>query len=127
MGSFDYGDSDFRTADYWKAVNKGDQIAGTIEEITKFKFDDKEENGVLKIGQTVPQYKLRGAKDQLVTVTASNAHLLEKVMELKPQVGDSLDITYVDDTATKFGGKKKMFLVKVTKPVTQEAPQDPPF
>lgn len=131
MGShFRWDDPVFNNGDYFKFVNKGDQIAGTIEEITTFKFDDKEENGVLKVGQTVPQLKLRVAKDQLVTVTCSNAHLLEKVRSLAPQLGDSIDITYVDDATTNRGGKKKMFLVKVTKPVAQPQvaeQEEPPF
>jgi hypothetical protein len=127
MGSFNYDDPQFRTGDYMRFENKGDNIAGTVEEVTTFKFDDKtDDDGNIKVGNTVPVLKLRVAKDQLVSVTCSNAHLLERVVATKPQIGDSVDITYVDDTTTKFGGRKKMFLVKVTKAAAPAADvQDP--
>lgn len=127
-GAFNWNDPVFNDGDYVKFANKGDEIAGTIEEISSYTFPDKEnEAGEVIKGNTVPTLKLRVGTEQVVTVTAGNAHLKEKLVSLKPQVGDSIHITYVDDSPTKFGGKKKMFLVKVTKPTAQAEAQDPPF
>lgn len=133
MGSnFRWDDPVFNDGDYVKFNNKGDEVAGTIEEITSYTFPDKEdEDGKVIKGNTVPVLKLRVGTEQILTVTAGNAHLKEKLISLKPQVGDSIHITYVDDSPTKFGGKKKMFLVKVSKPVpavvVDEPGQEIPF
>lgn len=102
------------TADPWGEVptsdgfakweNAGDSVSGRI--VAK-------EVGLDLNGNKVPQLVVDTA-DGPVTVTASQAQLKARLLELKPNVGDAISITY-DGNEKREGGKTlKKFTVVVS-------------
>lgn len=95
----------------WKATTVGDSVGGRITEIWVFRKGD-ERTPVLNLETEVGP----------MSIWASQVLLRQAVADQDPQVGDTIDVEYVDNQPTKSGsGVMKVFDVIVRKvPVLEE-------
>lgn len=84
----------------------GDSVEGTILEVETKTFPAKDDEPE----QTVPQLKLRKPDGNEVTLTASGFKLRGALVKERPNVGDSIKVTY-----TGKQGRMKLYDVTVTK------------
>lgn len=119
---FNWDNPDYRVGDYWKWDTPGQVVRGTITHISTHTFPAKQQpDGTVSSPKTVPVITVGGPDGQSVEVTCSNADLLDQVRRAAPQVGDRIEITYLRDIPTSFGGKKKIFSVNHAKMEAQQA------
>lgn len=90
-------------SDYIKFENPGDTTTGTIVAIRAHKFDD---------GNVVPQIILNTA-DGEKTVTAGQMQLKAMLADKRPNVGDTITITFTEIEKRSGGKTLKKFDVQV--------------
>ena len=90
-------------SDYIRFENPGDTASGTIVAIRAHKFDD---------GNVVPQIILNTA-DGEKTVTAGQMQLKAMLAEKRPNVGDTITITFTEVEKRSGGKTLKKFDVQV--------------
>jgi hypothetical protein len=90
-------------SDYIKFENPGDTASGTIVAIRAHKFDD---------GNVVPQIILNTA-DGEKTVTAGQMQLKAMLADKRPNVGDTITITFTEVEKRSGGKTLKKFDVQV--------------
>lgn len=89
---------------FFKFESPGDSVKGVVSRIGKGSdFDDK----------PCPEFDLDLDDGTTVTISAGQAQLKRKVMELLPSVGDTVVIVYTSDERTPKGGSMKCFDVAV--------------
>lgn len=89
---------------YFKFESPGDSVKGTVSRIGKGSDFD---------GNPCPEFDLDLEDGSTVTISAGQAQLKRKVMELLPGVGDTVVIVYTQDERTPKGGSMKCFDVAV--------------
>ena len=102
-------------SDYLKFENPGDTASVTIVAIRAHKFDD---------GNVVPQIILNTA-DGEKTVTAGQMQLKALLAEKRPNVGDTITITFTEVEKRSGGKTLKKFDVQVGAPVATAAAPTP--
>jgi hypothetical protein len=99
-------------SDYIKFENPGDNATGTIVAIRAHKFDD---------GNVVPQIILNTA-DGEKTVTAGQMQLKALLAEKRPNVGDTITLTFTEIEKRSGGKTLKKFDVQVGAAAATAAP-----
>lgn len=92
--------------DYIKFDNVGDTITGTVLSVGAHKWDD---------GTVSPQVLLQTADGEEKTITAGQIRLKAALAEKRPEVGDTLTVTYTELEKRAGGKTLKHFDVKVNK------------
>ena len=120
--------------DFYKWNDIGQTLKGRIRELRTHTFPAKGQPGEegYRGPNTVPVLVVDTGAPLPTEVTCSNADLIEQLKRVKPQVGQMIEIEYLRDIPTSFGGKKKIFSVKVTGDAAPEAApggytKEPPF
>ncbi len=104
MPVFDYNQFPEENSDYISWNQPGDQIIGTVTNITTG----------LKYDQITPCPELLiDTENGEKTLTAGQSMLYRLITEQKPQVGDRVRITYTGDEPTPKGGTMKVFTLEV--------------
>ncbi len=100
-----WDDPDLRpNGEFVKFENVGDSIAGTIVKIGKHRFDD---------GSIAPQILLKTDDGEEKTLTVGQVRLKVALAEKRPNVGDHLTVTYVQQEKRAGGKTLKHFDVAV--------------
>lgn len=89
---------------YFKFRDKGDSIKGTVTAIRKGTDFD---------GNPAPEMDVQCPDGETFTVTCDKAQLKRQILDLRPNVGDTVAIVYTDDERTAQGGSMKCFDVAV--------------
>ena len=91
--------------DYVKFETVGDTIVGTVLDITVHMFDD---------GKRAPKLTLRTAAGDR-TLTAGQVQLGVKLAEARPEIGDTLTVTFTGIEKRAGGKTLKQFAVNVVR------------
>jgi hypothetical protein len=111
-----YDDPEVRmNSDYVKFENVGDSVTGTILSIGKHTFDD---------GKVAIKY-LIATDDGDKTLTASQFQLKQKLMDVRPEVGDKVHIQHTG--VLKLTGGKTLKEFDVKKKPGEKQPEEDPF
>jgi hypothetical protein len=92
--------------DYIKFENVGDTITGTVLSVGAHKWDD---------GTVSPQVLLETPEGEEKTITAGQIRLKAALAEKRPEVGDTLTVTYTELEKRQGGKTLKHFAVDVVK------------
>lgn len=93
------------TSDYVKFENPGDSVHGEITSLTLHQFED---------GKRVPKLTLATSGGD-VTLTAGQQQLMAKLTELRPEIGDTITVTFVRSEKRAGGKTLKHFEVKIVR------------
>lgn len=92
--------------DYIKFENVGDTITGTVLSVGAHRWDD---------GSVSPQVLLQTEDGEEKTITAGQIRLKAALAEKRPEVGDTLTVTYTELEKRAGGKTLKHFSVDVSK------------
>lgn len=102
------------TSDYVRFENPGDSVHGEIISLGLHQFDD---------GKRAPKMIIATANGD-ITLTAGQQQLMAKLTELRPEVGDTITVTFTRSEKRAGGKTLKHFDVKVARATAAKTAAD---